>query len=53
MPLVATFDVALGAVDGVVGHHFLIAARGPLPACLCRAVHDCLIVGGILSGDAA
>jgi hypothetical protein len=52
MPLVATFDAVLGVAGGVVGRCLLITAQGRLPACLCRAVHDCLVVGGVLGGDA-
>jgi hypothetical protein len=39
-------------VGGVIGWCLLIAARGHPPACLCRAVHYHLIVGGVLGGDA-
>jgi hypothetical protein len=52
-PLVAAFDAVLGAVGDVVGRCLLIATRGCLPACLCSAVHDRLIDGGVLGGDAA
>jgi hypothetical protein len=52
-PLVATFDAVLGAVGGVVRWRLLIATWGHLPTCLCRVVHDCLVVGGVLGGDVA
>jgi hypothetical protein len=49
---VAISDIALGVANCVIGWCLLIAARGCLPTCLCRAMHDCLIVGGMLGGDA-
>jgi hypothetical protein len=29
-----------------VGWHLLVIAQGCLLSCLCRAVHDCIVVGG-------
>jgi hypothetical protein len=40
-------------VGGFVGWRLLIAAQGCLPTCLCRVVHDHLVVGGVLGGDIA
>jgi hypothetical protein len=50
--LVAVSDVALGVANCIIGWRLLVAARGCLPACLCGAVHDHLIVGGVLGGSA-
>jgi hypothetical protein len=49
---VATFDVALGAANCVVGWHLLVTSWGCLPTYLCGAVHGHLVVGGVLGGDA-
>jgi hypothetical protein len=49
--LIAISDVALGAVNCVIVWHLLVIAWGCLPACLCGAVHDRLIVGGVLGSD--
>jgi hypothetical protein len=51
--LVAALDAVLGAVGGVIVWCLLVTTRGPLLTCLCRAVHDLLIVGGVLGGDVA
>jgi hypothetical protein len=51
-PLVAAFDTLLGTVHGDVGRCLPVAARCRLPASLCRAKRDYLIVGGALGGDA-
>jgi hypothetical protein len=48
VPLLAT----LGIMDGDVEWHLLAAARGHRPAAWGRAMFGCLIVGGVLGGDA-
>jgi hypothetical protein len=50
--LVAVSDIALGVANCVVGWLLLVTARGCLPASLCGLVHDLLVVGGVLGGDA-
>jgi hypothetical protein len=50
--LVAISDVALGAANYVIRCRLLVTAQGCLPACLCGVVHDRLVVGGKLGGDA-
>jgi hypothetical protein len=50
--LVVIFDVAMGAMNCIIGKRLLVATRGCLAACPCGAVHDCLVVGGVLGGDA-
>jgi hypothetical protein len=50
---VAALDVILGNVSGDIGRRILITARAHFPSRMCRAVHDRLIVGGVLAGDAA
>jgi hypothetical protein len=53
VPLVAAFDVVLGNVSGDIGRRLHITARARFPSRMCRAVHDRLIVGGVLASDAA
>jgi hypothetical protein len=52
-PLVAAIDAILGAISNNVRRCLLVPAQGRFPAPLCRAVHDHLVVGGVLSGDVA
>jgi hypothetical protein len=49
--LVAAFDTVLGAARDIIRRRLLIIGQGHLPTCLHRAVHDHLIVGGVLGGD--
>jgi hypothetical protein len=50
--LVAVSDIALGAVNFIIGWRLFVVAWGCLPTCLCGVVHDCLVVGDVLGGDA-
>jgi hypothetical protein len=50
--LIAISDATLGAANCITGWCLLITAQGCLPACLCGAVHDRLIVDGMLGRNA-
>jgi hypothetical protein len=50
--LVAIFDIALGVANCVVWWCLLVTAQDCILACLCGAVHEHLLVGGVLGGDA-
>jgi hypothetical protein len=47
-----TSDDVLGAVSCIIRRCLIVMAWGRLPAHLCEAVYGCLIVGGVLGGDA-
>jgi hypothetical protein len=49
---VAISNITLGEANYVIRWCLLVTARGSLPTCLCGAVHDHLIVGGVLGGNA-
>jgi hypothetical protein len=51
VPLVAAFDDLLGIVSADVRWCLHVAGRGRFLACLCGAVHDLLVAGGVLGGD--
>jgi hypothetical protein len=51
--LIATSDAVLGAVSCIVERCLLVIAWGRLPTCRCGAVHDHLIVDGVLGDDVA
>jgi hypothetical protein len=53
VPLVAALDGLLGIVSADVRWCLLVAAPGRFLACLCGAVHDLLVAGGVLGGDTA
>jgi hypothetical protein len=53
VPLLASLDALLSAVDGEVRRCLLAAARGCLLASLGRMKFNRLIVGGVLGGDVA
>jgi hypothetical protein len=53
VPLVAAPDALLGTMSGDIGRCLLVATRGRLPACLCRAEHNRLVAGGAMGGEAA
>jgi hypothetical protein len=53
MSLIATPDVILDAASCVIGRRLLVAARDHLPARRCWAVHDRLILDGVLGDDIA